>query len=594
MTSAKFPSRRSPGSGPAPRACASGSRCFASPAMSRLLSSRCSTRCPRRSARGRRADAGARRRRPLFQRPRDPDDHPPGGGERRRPAAGRPRRPAVDAGDQRGHPRARAFGGIVLSASHNPGGPDGDFGIKYNVANGGPAPERVTEAIYRRTQTIAAYRTIEAADLPLDRIGDDALGAMEVAVIDPVADYAALMERIFDFDRLRDLFRGGFRLRFDAMNAVTGPYAREIFERRLGAPAGTAVNAEPLADFGGAASRSEPDPCGRADRRARRRRRARFRRRLRRRRRPQHGRRPQLAPSGRATAWRSSPPMRDLVPWFKDGSAGRRALDADEPRGRPRRGGARHRLLRDADRLEIFRQSARCRPDRAVRRGKRRHRLQPRARKGRRLGGAVLAQHPGGARRAGGGDRRRSLARASAAISTCGTITRRSRASRQPSDRAAARARSATCRARGSAISRSSTADDFAYTDPVDGSRQRASGHPHRLRQRRAHRLPAVGNRHRGRDVARIPERFEADPARHALAASAALAPLGGGCAPRLPISTASPAGTSRALSSRPSRAVAAEREEIHAVVGSFPGKAGAARDRAGARGRPRQPAASN
>ena len=156
-----------------------------------------------------------------------------------------------------------AFGGIVLSASHNPGGPDGDFGIKYNVANGGPAPERVTEAIYRRTQTIGAYRTVEAADVPLDRLGSARLGAMEIAIIDPVAEYAALMERIFDFDRLRDLFRGGFRLRFDAMSAVTGPYAREIFEHRLGAPAGTAVNAEPLADFGG--HHPDPNPAHAAD-----------------------------------------------------------------------------------------------------------------------------------------------------------------------------------------------------------------------------------------------------------------------------------------------------------------------------------------
>jgi phosphoglucomutase len=151
----------------------------------------------------------------------------------------------------------KAFGGIVLSASHNPGGPDGDFGIKYNIANGGPAPERVTEAIYQRSQTIAAYRTIEAADLPLDRAGSThRLGGMKVEVIDPVAEYAALMERIFDFDRLATLFRGGFRLRFDAMNAITGPYAREIFERRLGAPAGTARHADPLPDFGGL----HPDP----------------------------------------------------------------------------------------------------------------------------------------------------------------------------------------------------------------------------------------------------------------------------------------------------------------------------------------------
>jgi phosphoglucomutase len=162
----------------------------------------------------------------------------------------------------------KAFGGIILSASHNPGGPDGDFGIKYNVSNGGPAPEPVTEAVFRRSQAITAYRTVEAADVPLDRVGSarlDAtpLGAMEVAVIDPVADYAALMERIFDFDRLRDLFRGGFRLRFDAMSAVTGPYAREIFERRLGAAAGSAVKADPLPDFGG--HHPDPNPLYAAD-----------------------------------------------------------------------------------------------------------------------------------------------------------------------------------------------------------------------------------------------------------------------------------------------------------------------------------------
>jgi phosphoglucomutase len=150
----------------------------------------------------------------------------------------------------------QAFGGIVLSASHNPGGPDGDFGIKFDVANGGPAPERVTEAIWHCSQRIAAYRTIDAPPLPLDRIGRAQLGDMAVEIIDPVADYAELMERIFDFDRLRELFRSGFRLRFDALHASTGPYGREIFERRLGAPAGTAVNAEPLPDFGG----GHPDP----------------------------------------------------------------------------------------------------------------------------------------------------------------------------------------------------------------------------------------------------------------------------------------------------------------------------------------------
>ncbi|MBV9863545.1 MAG: alpha-D-glucose phosphate-specific phosphoglucomutase [Alphaproteobacteria bacterium] len=155
------------------------------------------------------------------------------------------------------------FGGIVLSASHNPGGQDGDFGIKYNIANGGPAPERVTEAIYRRTKRIAEYRTVEGGSVSLDRLGSVRLGATEITIIDPVADYAELMERIFDFDRIAALFRGGFRLRFDAMNAATGPYAREIFERRLGAPPGTAVNAEPKPDFGG--GHPDPNPTYAAD-----------------------------------------------------------------------------------------------------------------------------------------------------------------------------------------------------------------------------------------------------------------------------------------------------------------------------------------
>ncbi len=150
-----------------------------------------------------------------------------------------------------------AAGGIVLSASHNPGGPEADFGIKYNIANGGPAPEALTEKIYRLSRAIAAYRIVDAPPVDIDRPGDHRLGPMRVSVIDPVADYAGLMERLFDFDRLRALLSGGaFRLRFDAMHAVTGPYAVEILERRLGAPAGSAVNAEPLPDFGG----HPPDP----------------------------------------------------------------------------------------------------------------------------------------------------------------------------------------------------------------------------------------------------------------------------------------------------------------------------------------------
>jgi phosphoglucomutase len=149
-----------------------------------------------------------------------------------------------------------AAGGFILSASHNPGGPDGDFGLKFNTKAGGPAPEGVTGPIYARTRTIERYRTVDAPDLDLSTLGAAELDGTVVEVIDPVADYEALMRRLFDFEALRALFASGFRLRYDAMNAVTGPYARAILEDALGAPAGTVVRAEPLADFGGA----HPDP----------------------------------------------------------------------------------------------------------------------------------------------------------------------------------------------------------------------------------------------------------------------------------------------------------------------------------------------
>ncbi len=149
-----------------------------------------------------------------------------------------------------------AIGGLVLSASHNPGGPDEDFGIKYNIANGGPAPESVTEAIHARTLVIDNYRTLTAADVDLDRQGVTMMGAMAVEVIDPVADYALLMESLFDFPAIRAALAGGLSMTFDAMSAVTGPYAREIFERRLGAPPGTVRNGTPLPDFG----HHHPDP----------------------------------------------------------------------------------------------------------------------------------------------------------------------------------------------------------------------------------------------------------------------------------------------------------------------------------------------
>ncbi|GAB3388320.1 alpha-D-glucose phosphate-specific phosphoglucomutase [Massilia agri] len=156
-----------------------------------------------------------------------------------------------------------AFGGIVLSASHNPGGPDGDFGIKYNIDNGGPAPEKVTEAIFASTQALSSYRISDAGPVDLDRIGTTRIEDMVVEVIDPVADYAQLMARLFDFEAIRTLFASGFRMRFDAMHAVSGPYAKAIIEGQLGAPAGTVVNCLPLEDFGG--GHPDPNPVNAAD-----------------------------------------------------------------------------------------------------------------------------------------------------------------------------------------------------------------------------------------------------------------------------------------------------------------------------------------
>ena len=150
-----------------------------------------------------------------------------------------------------------AYGGLILSASHNPGGADGDFGIKYNIGNGGPAPEKVTEAIYACTQQIREYHIADVPDIDLDRIGTAMLDGMAVEIIDPVEDYASLMRSLFDFPAIASMLRSGhFSMRFDAMHAVTGPYAKALLEGELGAPAGTVMNAEPLPDFGG----GHPDP----------------------------------------------------------------------------------------------------------------------------------------------------------------------------------------------------------------------------------------------------------------------------------------------------------------------------------------------
>ena len=149
-----------------------------------------------------------------------------------------------------------AYGGIILSASHNPGGPDGDFGVKYNAENGGPAPEKITDAIFARTKTIAVIKTLDAPDVDLDALATTTLDGGTVEIVDPVTNYAALMRTLFDFDAIRALFASGFRMRFDAMHAITGPYGHAILEGELGAPAGTVVNGTPLPDFGG----HHPDP----------------------------------------------------------------------------------------------------------------------------------------------------------------------------------------------------------------------------------------------------------------------------------------------------------------------------------------------
>ena len=150
-----------------------------------------------------------------------------------------------------------AFGGFILSASHNPGGPKGDFGIKYNIGNGGPAPEKITEAMYAKSKEIREYKILESADINIDRPGVFKLGTMEIEVIDSVSSYLKLMEKLFDFDHIADFIKANsFKVCIDSMHAVTGPYAHAIFEKRLGATTGSVINGTPLEDFGG----GHPDP----------------------------------------------------------------------------------------------------------------------------------------------------------------------------------------------------------------------------------------------------------------------------------------------------------------------------------------------
>ena len=150
----------------------------------------------------------------------------------------------------------KAFGGIILSASHNPGGPEGDFGIKYNIGAGGPAPEKITDAIFARSKTISQYKTLDTPDVDLGKLGETKVADATVEIVDPVENYAKLMRTLFDFEAIRALLAGGFRMKFDGMHAITGPYAKAILEGELGAAAGTVVNGTPLPDFGG----HHPDP----------------------------------------------------------------------------------------------------------------------------------------------------------------------------------------------------------------------------------------------------------------------------------------------------------------------------------------------
>ena len=152
--------------------------------------------------------------------------------------------------------KRKAFGGLILSASHNPGGPTEDFGIKYNISNGGPAPEKITEAIFARSQSIDHYKIADFDNVDLDQIGRFEADGMTIEVVDPVTDYADLMETLFDFDAIRALVKDGFKVAFDAMHAVTGPYASDILVRRLGVDEASVFNATPLEDFGG----HHPDP----------------------------------------------------------------------------------------------------------------------------------------------------------------------------------------------------------------------------------------------------------------------------------------------------------------------------------------------
>ena len=418
----------------------------------------------------------------------------------------------------------KAFGGLILSASHNPGGRDGDFGIKFNAANGGPAFEKITDAIYAETLKISGILTLDTPDVDLSRTGSHRVGEMQAEVFDPVADYVGLMRELFDFDALRAAFASGLRLTFDAMHAVTGPYAHAIFERELGAPAGTVKNGTPLPDFGG----HHPDPnlvhakelldlmmgpdapdLGAAS----------------------DGDGDRNLIIGRGIFISPSDSLAMLAANAASGAGlsrrhrGRGALDAHQRRRGSRCREARRALLRDAHGLEVLRQSARRGAHHALWRGKRRHRQQPCARERRRLGRAALAQRHRGAAAERGGNRAGALGHLRAQLLHPPRLRGHRHARRAGAYEGAWRAASRPRRTSvgGRLVAK---ADDFSYTDPVDGSVSKNQG----LRvifedgARIVYRLSGTGTT--GATLRVYIERYEADPALLAQDTQAALSDL--------------------------------------------------------------------
>ena len=390
-------------------------------------------------------------------------------------------------------------GGIILSASHNPGGVDEDFGVKFNISNGGPAPENVTAAMLEATKAIDSYRIVRLPDVDLGRLGAAAMGQMRITVVDPVADYRDLMETLFDFDAIRAMFAGGFSMRFDAMHAVTGPYAQAILEQTLGAPEGTVVNAVPKEDFGG--GHPDPNPIwakplmdlmmskdapdfgaasdGDGDRNM------------------IVGRGQYVTPSDSLAVLLANA---HLAPGYATRRCRCRAVDADKCRLRPRGRKAGHRMLRDADGLEVLRQPDGCRPGDDLRRGKRRHRFQPRPRKGRALGGSlwlnilavrkqtvaeILADHWN---EYGRNYYSRHDYEAVPIEAANGLMDARDRAVGGPAGQVLRRSGRDACRR-------------IFVSRPDRWIAQRTSGASHLVRGRWPCRLAALGNRHRGRDA---------------------------------------------------------------------------------------------